>query len=576
MTKKKQNKNLWFIIPIVLIAIVAFAVFSISKYKATPNPNVVDNGVTIKAVIMDGNGKIKQELTNAPLKGDNSLRSIISSTGQTGYIALSPTSCTGGSCNFLGLIVHLNNLAGTTPVTINGVDGITTCNSANTNPLCSSVPNVLGPTSQTTTAKYGGLNAKYASTLPITLAKVTSGGQVTTDPISLDEVASALGNTPGLIDFSITATGTYPDSFGNPAPLTNVNGKLTLRVAPSACSDGTPADPTIATDDITYCQKVTTPPTPVKYTGKYCRVGANGIPTLTSRASFCGCPTGYLAKGEQCQSLKCTPDTCITGSINYCLADGKSVESRCNQCGGTSYANCPHDIYDNAANGCTPSTGNPSTCAYAPIQQNFGIQIDPPTITPITACGDGIKDATLGEQCDTNDYGECSCSSGTSVPCSLPSSFNSGTLGCDTTCHYVTTGCSNAYVKFRTLFSEITSTTNTNEIAYINMCGQSLVAFKQQNTLNGAKTGTCATAIPAMAAYVKKIDIPTGISSITYGTGLIATKNFALWTYGANYLLAGEDTSNHCIYIGFIVNSGTPVVDRSAIPSDATKESTCV
>lgn len=59
--------------------------------------------------------------------------------------------------------------------------------------------------------------------------------------------------------------------------------------------------------------------------------------------------------------------------------------------------------------------------------------LDAPTDAPAPFCGDGVRNGT--EDCEGTDVGSATCAS-------LGMGFASGTLGCDASCRYLTTGCS--------------------------------------------------------------------------------------------------------------------------------------
>jgi len=295
------------------------------------------------------------------------------------------------------------------------------------------------------------MNSKF--TLPLSIPKGTLSSIVSSEGMSLDEVSL------GLIDFKLSVSGTYKDASGNDVALSGKSGTLTLRAAPSICTDNTIVDPDSTDIDVsTYCS--------VPNKGKYCRVGSKGEPTLTDRASICGCPTGQMAVGEVCKATNCVPNSCIAGTADYCLSDGQSIERRCQQCG---VANCPVDAYGSSATSCSPATsGVFSQCIYQSISGGgFLVNFAPVNINTIAECGDGIKSDS--EQCDTNDFGGESCST---------VGFTGGTLSCSASCTYITTNCVAGFVKFRTFNLTYVS---GNAIGYTSVCGNTLTKYGRTN-----------------------------------------------------------------------------------------------
>ena len=538
---RKRNKKI-LIGVLVILAVAVLAYFLLIKKPEIQS--VVNEGVAIKALIVDENGNVKMDLSQQV----QPTLAIISAPTPSGYLSISPYTCTVG-CSFLALQTTLDNTGGDSGVTVSDMIGTNPCSSGNTNPGCTGIANVLG--SPTTAGnRRGNLNALWDLQLPSIILLGQLGPSVLSNGMALDEIAF------GLIDFTVTASGTFLDPFGNPQPLIGKYGTLPLRIASSTCSDGTDVDPDSSDADIAgYCSTINK--------GKYCRVGAEGMPTLTDRASLCGCPTGYYAQGEVCKITSCTPNQCIAGTINYCLADGQSIESRCNTCGSS---NCPLDVNGKSAIDCEPSTGEPSQCKY-PISTagGFLVQFSPVSIPSIPQCGDGIKSGS--EQCDKKDFGGQSC---TSV-----GTFSGGTLTCNADCTYNTAGCTTTWVKFRTLFSAINSA-NDDGIAWSTACnGIALTKAGDYDTTGGVSPGsgtTCDLYMPSIG-YSKILDITSGVTSVVRGS-FTATQSFSLWNKVNDYVVCGISSTGKVVYTGYRTTQSTIISDSANI-IDSSKETLC-
>jgi len=459
MVKKEDNRNMWILI-IIAIAIVLLLIYFKPVSEAS---SVINNGVAMKAVIVDENNNIKLDLSDTT---QNSL-SIIAAPTPTGFLEISPFDCVSG-CSFLALITTLDNTAGDSVVTVSDVVGTVDCNDPTQDGGCATIPNTLGLETSAGNRR-GNLNALYDAVLPTSILVGALASPIQSNGMSLDELAF------GLINFTASVTGTFFDpELGSDVALDNVFGRLQLNIASSICSDGTPVDPDSLSDadDIAYCSAVNQ--------GKYCRVGREGQPTLTDRASVCGCDVGFEPLGDVCVATSCTPNSCIAGSVLYCLADGQSVESRCNECG---VANCGLDANGQSADRCEPDgTGEPSTCHYPPLAAaGFLIKFDDVSIPSIPECGDGIKSGT--EDCDTFDLGGETCTT-------IGQGFVGGTLSCDASCNYVATSCETAAVNFRTgidTYDYVIACGGVSPnrwVAYTDTCGNVLKGYGYSGTIN--------------------------------------------------------------------------------------------
>jgi hypothetical protein len=524
MKTQDYLKKYWWVIAIIIALL-------LWKGQEITNgiPAITDNGVAMKAVIVDENGNVKFDLTGGKA-GDT--MSIISAPTPSGYIAISPYDCASG-CSFLALQTKMNNAGGDSEVTVNDILGTVYCASGNGYAGCSSVPNTLGLISSTGN-KRGNLDSKWDSSLPLTLAKGQASSTVITDGMALDEIAF------GLMEFKVAVTGTFLDTESNIQPLTGKFGTMQLNIVPSYCSDNTFVDPNSAdTDTSTYCSIVNK--------GKYCRVGSKGQPTLTDRASICGCATGYYAQGEVCKITSCTPNTCIAGSVNYCLTDGKSVEARCYQCGkSVSHLDyCGLDAYGSLAIDCNPNTaGIFSTCVYSAVGgQGFLVGFDPVTIPTIAECQDGIKSGT--EQCDKNDFGGQSCST--------IGSFSSGTLTCNADCTYNTAQCTSGWVKFRTTDLNYAASTG---VAYSTLCnGNALTQY-------GKTSGACST------IYCDQTNPTLNVKS--------ASGTTKMWVSGSDLCICDDGVISHTYAKRYTTaDSDAGSVSNSATSIDSSKEMTC-
>ena len=495
--RKREKKVLIGFLAVIVVALILF--FLIRKPTIE---TIVDKGVSLKALIVDENGNIKQDLTET-LKPTFS---IISLPIPSGYLAISPYDCISG-CSFLALETKLNNVGGDSEVTITDVTGSNPCASGNTNPGCTGIANVLGiPT--TAGNRRGNLDALWDINLPSIIPIGLLGPTVISNGMALDEIAF------GLIDFRVDASGTFLDPFGNPQPLTGKFGTLQLKIASSTCSDGTVVDPDSSDADVSgYCSTVNL--------GKYCRVGSEGQPTLTDRASLCGCPANQLPNGEICQAVSCTPGTCING-IYKCLSDGKSLQEACNFC---LPANCPV-VDGKSATGCINPT-DPSGCQYPLTESGFLVQFSSVSIPPIPSCGDGIKSGT--EQCDKNDFGGQSCTS-------IPGGFSGGTLICNADCTYNTGACMSAYIKFRT--SSLTYPAS-GWISFEPACsGLQLTSYGYSTSGSGGISSvTCDTSVTGISGCSGAIKLLDNLP----GGWMTGGSNPSLWQCSTVKLICDDD-----------------------------------
>ena len=542
----KNNQNKYVILSI--IALLAIYVFLVKPMPLGPKQatiKVTNNGAEMKALIVDENGNVKYDLSQVVGTQIGETFAIISAPTPSGYLSISNSTCVSG-CSFLAVSTRLVN-SGAGIVTITGVTSTNPCSLGNTNPSCGSITNVLAGTG----TRQGFLNTHWSNNITpsIYLVAGNSSKTIISQPMSVDAIAL------GMIDFRVDVSGTFIDSFGDPQPLTGVNGSLVLRLIASKCSDNTDVDPTSGNaDEFKYCS------VPTK--GKYCRVGSTGQPTLTDRAVLCGCPPGQIANGQVCVASSCTPNSCMPNSINFCLGDGSTFESRCFQCGGP--ANCQPDAQGQAATGCNPAiTGVESQCTYpAESSQTLSASFDPVSIPSQTACGDNVT--VSPEECDGNDLGGKTCTT-------IPGGFSGGTLSCSATCTYNTALCTVNAVKFRTLFSDISNTEHAGEeIAFSVACDGSNLTKAGEYTTEGF-TGTngngCSDILPTQG-YTKILNIGTGVTSVQRGS-VIGTANVSLWRHTANpglnlneYVVAANQVSPvRCAATGF--RSTTPTITIS-------------
>lgn len=592
MAKKKDNKVIFIIIALIgLFLIYNYTTIIPTSIKqpiqnkinyftsggsGSPMP-VVNKGVGLKVTIVDENGNVQRDLIGP----NTNTFSIISASSPSGFLSLSNaicvsslSACTSTSqcplgqtcsssqckCSFLAISSQFDNTLGNSDISVNSASATITCSSGNSDSNCASVPNAFGLSSVANT-KRGNMNSKFS--FPISITKGTSSSNYTSDPISLDEIASTL-TTNGLVDFKISADGTYRDAQGNDQPFTNKLGYFTIRVARSTCVDNTPADYDVSdTDESKYCS--------IAQKGKYCKINTRtGYPVYTDRASICGCSTGQIVVGEICKASACTPNTCIAGTVNYCLADGKSFETRCQQCGVN---NCPIDFYGASSTSCSPATsGVISQCVYPAVgASGLSLELFAPTIGTVIPCGDEVKN-DAEEQCDTYDFGGESC---TSV-----GSFSGGILSCTVSCTYNTSQCISNYVKFRTIFSAINTGSNSDGIAfntgYASSCNSGPLTKAGESTTSGTNSvsATCASYMASLG-YTKLFNITNGITTLTRGS-FIADSEFGLWNkISGEYAVAGRVTSSgKCVYEIFKTSIATSISD-SANSIDNTKETLC-
>ena len=430
-----KNGSIIFLI-IIAVAVIAFFIFKGTGTTTKPN-DIMDKGVNMQFVIVDGQGNIQSDLDGNPA----SVMSVISApTNPSGYTYISPPDCgTGPTCRYLALVTQLDNTAGGADITVTKVDA---------------KPTILSVAGSPPATRRGNLNEKYAAILASDniIEKGTKSPTVTSDGMSLEE----FGN--GIITFTVEVSGYYYDAYGNQQPLTTTLGSKSLMVAPSVCTtDNTLADPDSSDADVaTYCSATSKP--------KYCRIGNNGQPAMTDNAAVCGCPTGQHIVGSVCKlDTQCTAGQCIAGSVLYCVGNGV-VQTRCKQCAGTNYITlCPLSALGQQAVGCNPDTSNvESQCVYPAVSANgFTVYFGDVTfLQATTPCGDKVKAGT--EQCDGTDFGGMDCTQ--APPLGI---YSGGVLGCTTNCLYDISQCAQSFVKFRTMFKEISNLANTDGIADI-------------------------------------------------------------------------------------------------------------
>lgn len=604
----KNNKKIIIIIALALIAIIIIYGYSLTvkqKEEVTvtnvvenikqmisgggggSGSSVVNNGVGMEVSITNEYGKVQQELLGPADK----TFSIISSITPNGFISLSAPDCSSSGtvctktsdcplgqncvgtspkncqCSFLVIAPRFDNLNGNSDISIDSVSALVACASGNSDPNCGSVPNTFGAATTSGNLR-GNMNAKF--NLPLIVTKGTTSSSVASDPMSLDEVSNNLPNN-GVINFSITASGTYKDSFGSDVTFGSKSGSFAIRSVKSTCEDNTPVDYDKSDSDTSnYCSTGSV--------GKYCRVNTiTGQPTYTDRASICGCCTpgnpgdiscGKVRSGDICKSTGCTPNSCIAGTVSYCKSDGSSFETRCQYCTSGLIAQiqskCPLDIYGQQAINCNPTSSGVSQCVY----QNYGASglqliLDPPVITSEPQCGDGVKNGA--EQCDTYDFGGDSCTTS-----GLPGGpYTGGTISCSA-CNYVVTGCTKTYIKFRTIYADISNSANVDGIAwnsaYSSTCNSGpLITAGEYTTTGfcGSASQLCSTYLLSLG-YTKMFDITSGVTSVTRGSCAGMTSNKALWVKGTDYLVAADNGVGRCAATGFrqsvstsISNSGT-------------------
>lgn len=470
---KQRNRK----IVIGIIIILAIALVFFLYFKKPVEVQSINQGVGMKAFVVDAQGNILREIGS----NDNKpTLSIVAPPSGTGFDYIDNIN------TFLAISSQLDNTAGDSEVTVTDVLASNPCSVDNTHASCPSITNIFGVSG----VNKGDLNAKYDTLLGIT-GLVLPAGQVASSIISNPMSVATIEF--GKINFTVNAIGTFLDAQGGQQAL-NRFGNLILRVNPSTCDGTTEADPTIANDNIQYCavNQVANP-------GKYCRISSTGNANFVDNAVVCECPSGYDRVGDVCKSQTCggswAPNTCNpSGGILFCKSDN-SIESRCNYCTSIG-ATCPVGPTGPAI-GCNPSTGEPSNCLYPQATgTGFKVQVAGPSFTPIASCGDGFKD--VGENCDKTDFGGVTCKS---------LGYAGGTLSCKNLvipgdCTYDVSLCQQNYAGFRVSLSTYTNINTAdailadNWIAYIDKdinpakkCGDALVGYGYDAKSGGTGSG---------------------------------------------------------------------------------------
>lgn len=174
--------------------------------------------------------------------------------------------------------------------------------------------------------------------------------------------------------FTLNIKGTFNDALANPQILSSADVSLSYEILPEECIDATPINTCNLNSQPTYCEFV-----------------EGSAPTLIDMASICGCPAGFDISGETCVPQTCSDGTTAdTFSVNYdslsqtrlYCTSSKVLQEQCNNAettlggGDSNYADaqaCQLDYYGNPAIGCTPSSGEPSTCVYTDYSGQAGL-----------------------------------------------------------------------------------------------------------------------------------------------------------------------------------------------------------
>jgi len=552
MASKKSKKVIVLIVILLLMMII---------YPQKARVVSVNKGVEVGAYIVDANGNIIKKLFEEP---QTALQAILSPAVGPQY------NIVDGTTTFLGLSTLLNNAGGNSEITITGISADNKCSVVNTASSCTTIPNIFG-TVDIQTARKGNVSSAVGGTYTD-----LNAGPLVLPPGEQDPKGARLSNgmdvngiSFGLINFTVTPTGTYKDAQGVDQTLINRYGTIELEIRPASCTDSTVVDPTSGDVDVsTYCSTVNK--------GKYCRVNITGSAVLTDRASLCGCATGFTQVGEVCVGLTCGTSSWPAGtcdpylpSIKFCNLDG-TITDACNTCGDVNNdplnipENCPLNANLQAATVCSPSDitppeTEPSVCVY-PVATASGFLISVPSpsfqYTPVQ-CGNKVKE--FGEDCDGTDFGGNTCTSA-----GIPGGpFSGGALTCSATCTYVTTGCTAVvtYVGFRT--SDLTYNGGNMAIAYKDGgCGVTLTRYGRTGSKTRFASGTCNSRLGTPLLTPLPDNLAAGETTFSSGAGG-GDGIFHLYRSSSNLRVCEND------YDGGVSPSGVTYVTYSSGDADA-------